>query len=303
MVWQRVRFALLAAVVVAAAALPIRAEDEKKPEPVGAPKDAPKVEPCPTQYRTICEKVMVPEEYKCNVTTYKLVKSEEKYTAYKTVCVEEKRTVTVNKMVAETKTEQRTVTTCVPTEEERTTYKTSYVCKQVTEVKHKCVDKGHYECKEVPCGPSMGERLHKLCSRNSCECESSCQQACPKTKSVKVWVPCPTYIDVPCTRTVRECVRTPVTCKVTVMKPVQKTENVQVTVNKCVPETKEVMVKVQKCVPYEATRTVCKCVPTTETVTKTRMVCKTVEKQVPVETHECAAAPCCEPKHHFKCFR
>ena len=115
MVWQRVRFALLAAVVVAAAALPIRAEDEKKPEPVGAPKDAPKVDSCPTQYRTICEKVMVPEEYQCNVTTYKVVNSEEKYTAYKTVCVEEKRTVTVNKMVAETKTVPRTVTVCVPT--------------------------------------------------------------------------------------------------------------------------------------------------------------------------------------------
>ncbi len=296
MVWQRVRFALLAAVVVAAAALPIRAEDDKKPEPVGAPKDAPA-----QQFRTICEKVMVPEQYQCTVTTYKVVKSEEKYTAYKTVCEEQKRTVTVNKMVAETKTEQRTVTVCVPTEVERTTYKTSYVCKQVTEVKHKCVDKGHYECKEVPCGPSVGERLHKLCSRNSCE--SACEPACPKTKTAKVWVPCPTYIDVPCTRTVRECVRTPVTCKVTVMKPVQKTEPCQVTKYTCVPETKEVTVKVRKCVPYEATRPVCKCVPTTETVTKTRMVCKTVEKQVPVQPCESAGNPCCEPKHHFKCFR
>jgi hypothetical protein len=302
MLWQRVRFALLAAVVVAAAALPVWAEDEKKPEPVGAPKDAPKAEPCPLQYRTICVQEMVPEQYQCNVTTYKVVQSEEKYTAYKTVCVEEKRTVTVNKMVAETKTEQRCVTVCVPTEEERTTYKTSYVCRQVTEMKTKCVDKGHYECREVPCGPSMGERLHKLCSRHSCECE--CEPACPRTKTVKEWVPCPTIVQVPCTRTVRECVQTPVTCKVTVMKPVQKTENVQVTVQKCVPETKEITVQVSKCVPYEATRTVCKCVPTTETVTKTRMVCKTVEKQVPVVEAACECpAPCCEPRHHFRCFR
>ena len=37
-------------------------------------------------------------------------------------------------------------------------------------------------------------------------------------------------------------------------------------------------------VPYQATRTVKVCVPYTETVTMTRMVAKTVQKQVPVMT-------------------
>jgi hypothetical protein len=298
MVWQRVRFALLAAVVVAAAALPVRAEDDKKPEAVAAPKDAAAPAPCPTQYTTICVKEWVPEQYTCTKTVYKTEQVTEKYTAYKTECVEETRTVTCNKMVPETKTVQKTVTVCVPTEEERTTMKTSYVCKQVTTMQKKCVDKGHYECKEVPCGPSVGERLHKLCHRNSCECE--CAPACPKTKTVKCWVPCPTIVEVPCTKTVRECVQTPVTCKVTVMKPVQKTENCQVTTYKCVAETKTVKVQVPKCVPYEATRTINKCVPTQETVTATRMVCKTVQKQVPVAPAPCEAAPCCGSKlGHF----
>jgi hypothetical protein len=48
-------------------------------------------------------------------------------------------------------------------------------------------------------------------------------------------------------------------------------------------------VMVKQCIPYQATRCVPTCVPCTEKVTCTRMVCKTICKQVPVET----CAPAC----------
>ena len=71
MLLQRVRFALLAAVVVAAAVIPVRAEDEKKAEPIAPPKEAAvAADPC-VQYRTICVKEWVPEQYTCNKTVFK----------------------------------------------------------------------------------------------------------------------------------------------------------------------------------------------------------------------------------------
>jgi hypothetical protein len=85
------------------------------------------------------------------------------------------------------------------------------------------------------------------------------------------------------------------------MKRVEKVEEVPVTCYKCVPETKTVTVKVNKCVPYEATRTVTKCVPVQETVTATRMVCREVQKQVPVEAAPCCN-PCCDEGHHHRLF-
>ena len=80
MIWQRVRFALLAAMLVAAAALPVRAEEEPKPAPVEASKPVPSQEFC-----TVMVKELVPEPYTCTKTVYKIECHEEKYTAYWTV--------------------------------------------------------------------------------------------------------------------------------------------------------------------------------------------------------------------------
>jgi hypothetical protein len=296
MIWQRVRFALLAAMLVAAAALPVRAEDDQKPATGEALKTAPTPSAPAQQFCTVYVKELVAEPYTCTKTVYKTESKEEKYTAYKCVQVpvEKTRTVTVYKTVAETKPVTRKVVTCVPTVEEKTTMVSHWVTHQVTVMEKKCVDKGHYECKEVPCGPSLSERVHKLCSsKHSCDCEPVCEP-CPRTKTVKCWVPCPTYIDVPKCKTERVCETKPVTCKVTVYKRVEKEETCNVTVNKCVAEqkTEKYTCYETKQVPYEATRTVTKCVPVQETVTGTRMVCKTVAKQVPVAP---ACNPCCEP--------
>jgi hypothetical protein len=309
MIWQRVRFALLAAMLVAAAALPVRAEDDKKPATGEALKTAPTPAPA-QQFCTVYVKELVAEPYTCTKTVYKTESKEEKYTAYKCVQVpvEKTRTVTVYKTVAETKPVTRKVVTCVPTVEERTTMQSHWVTHKVTVMEKKCVDKGHYECKEVPAGPSIGERIHHLTAKKSCGCEDACAPACdpcPRMKTVKCWVPCPTTIEVPKCKTERVCETKPVTCKVTVYKRVEKEETCNVTVNKCVAEqkTEKYTVCETKQVPYEATRIVTKCVPVQETVTGTRMVCKTVAKQVPVAPatcDPCAPTTCCKPKwFHF----
>jgi hypothetical protein len=292
MIWQRVSFALLAAMLVAAAALPVRAEDDKKPAAGDDKKPA-------QEFCTVRVKRWVDEPYECTKTTYKVECKEEKYTAYKceTVPVEKSRTVTVCKTVPETKVEKRKVVECVPTWEEKTTMQKSWTCQKVTVMEKKCVDKGHYECKEVPCGPSFADRLHNA-FRHSCGgcgdcCETKCEPACPRTKTVKCWVPCPTYVECPRTKTERVCVEKPVTCKVCVMKKVEKEVECKVTTCKVVKEEKveKYTVCEVKKTPYEATRTVKKCVPVTETVKGTHKVCKWVEEKVPVSP---CANTCCE---------
>jgi len=297
MIWQRVRVALLAAMLVAAAALPVRAEDDKKPAAGEEKKPA-------QEFCTIKVKKWVDEPYECTKTTYKVECKEEKYTAYKceTVPVEKTRTVTVCKTIPETKVEKRTVVTCVPTVEERTHMENHWTCKKVCVMEKKCVDKGHYECKEVPCGPSISERLHTA-FHHGCDDDCNKCEACPRTKTVRVWVPCPTYIDCPKTKTERVCESKPVTCKVTVYKKVEKVEDVKVTVCKVVKEEKieKYTVCETKRTPYEATRTVKTCVPVTEVVKGTRKVCKEVEEKVAVSP---CANTCCDPceKHHFSLF-
>jgi hypothetical protein len=91
---------------------------------------------------------------------------------------------------------------------------------------------------------------------------------------------------------VTECV--PEVIKVNVCKTELRTEQVPVTITKCIPEcrTETYTVMVRKCVPYQATRTVNVCVPCQETVTLTRMVCRKVEKDVPVCATECSRPAC-----------
>jgi len=292
MVWQKVRAGLLASVLAAAVSLTVRAEEGPKTAPPAAAAPAVAADcntPC---YRTVCVKEWVPETYQCTRTTCKTEQRVETYTAYRCEQVQEQRTCTVWKNVNEVQTVMKTVCECVPTVEERTVMKSHTVCKEVTTMNRKCVDKGHYECKEVCAGPSLCDRLgghmhrHHGCGNDCGGCETEC--AAPRMKTVKVWVPCPTWVETPCTKTVRTCEYRPETCRVTVNKMVSKQVPTQVTVCKKVAETKTSTVCVEKKVPYQATRTVCVKVPVTETVNATRMVCRTVQKQVPVET--CASS-------------
>jgi hypothetical protein len=166
----------------------------------------------------------------------------------------------------------------------------------------KCVDQGHWACHEVCCAPSLCERIHEACKKHRegcCYCPPP-----PKTKMEKCWVPCKVWIECPVTRMERTCEYKPVTCKVTCYKQEVREEKVQVTCCKCVPEqrTETYCCYTQKLVPFQATRVCQVCVPYQETVTCCRMVCRTVEKKVPVcESccQPCCCQPCCKSHHKF----
>jgi len=291
MTWQRC--ALLAGVLSAAAVLPARADDAAAPAP------------CAPAYRTVCVSEWVPEQYQCTRTVYKTECRTETYTAYKCECVPETRTrtCTVYKMVPETRVKTRRYCVCVPVCEEKTVMQACWTCKPVTCMVKKCVDQGHYECHEVCCKPTLCERIHEACKKHRegcCYCPPP-----PKTKIEKCWVPCKVWIECPVTKMERVCEYKPVTCKVTTYKQEVREEKVNVTCCKCVPEcrTENYTCYVQKMVPCQATR-VCKvCVPVQETVTCCRMVCRTVEKKVPVCETTCCTPCCCEPCCAHKCHK
>ncbi len=276
MVWQRLRLALLTGAILATAGITVRAGDCCAPAP------------CAPATKKVCCKEWVPETYQCQRTVYKTECREEEYTCYKCECVPETRTRTVYKMVQETKTEMRTVCKCVPVTETRTVMQTHVTCKPVTKMVKKWEDHGHYECKEVPCGPSLRDRLRKCFHRNNC-CDS-CEPCCVKTKTVKCWVPCKVCVETPVTCYERVCEQRPVTCQVTTYKTVSEQVPVKVTCCKCVPTTETYTCNVMRQVPVKAKRTVTVCVPHVENVTATRMVCRTVVKEVP-----CAETTCCKP--------
>jgi hypothetical protein len=120
-------------------------------------------------------------------------------------------------------------------------------------------------------------------------------------KTVKVWVPQMVWVEKPVTTVRRVCEQRPVTCKVTVYRTERREQTVQVTHWRCVPEerTQTYTVMNVRSVPYQATRTVKVCVPQTETVTLTRMVPRTVQKQVPVEV--CSAPTSCDSSCDTSC--
>lgn len=294
MVWQRARIALLCGALALAAAVPARAQDDKKEaEKIAAPAAA---NPC-TRKITVYE--WVPEKYTTTRTVYKKECREETYTAYKCENVTEKREITCYKQVpcVETKIVERCV--CVPVCEERTVMQQRTVCKPVCKTVRKCVDQGHWECKEVECGPSMHDKLKKCFhhKKNDCcdPCANQCCEApaCPRTKTVKVWCAKPTWCEqqVTCMEKVTECV--PVKCKVTVYKKELRKEEVKCCTTKCVAEKKIVDVCVQKKVPVQCKRTVQCCVPVQEKVECCKMVCKAVEKEVAISNDCCT--PCCKP--------
>jgi hypothetical protein len=284
MIWQRARLAVLANVLVAAAAVSARAGDDCcAPAPVTS---------CAPATQSVCVTEWVPENYTTTRTVYRTECVQEAYTAYRTECVPQVQTrvCTVNRMVPEFRNEVRNV--CVPVQavETRTVMKTVYTCKPVTTVTRKCVDMGHWECREVPCRESCLAKWHR--KKNSCCCE-----CCPPpTKTVRVWCPNKVWVETPCTKMVQvaECV--PTTVQVTVCKMVPQQQTVRVCCYRCVSEqkTETFTVMVSKCVPYQAMRTVAHCVPHQETVTCCRMVPHTVVKQVaccnPCET---CCTPCC----------
>jgi hypothetical protein len=239
----------------------------------------------------------VPETYQATRTAYRTECRQETFTAYRTECAPETRTrvCTFYKQVPEVQTLTRNYWVCVPTVEERVVMERVVTYKPVTHMVCKCVDRGHWECCEVPCKECCLKRMFKkLCHKKDC-----CDE-CPPTKIVKVWVPCPVYEYCPVTTCQKVCEYRPVTCKVTVLKRELRQEQCQVTCWKCVPEqrTETYQVLVPRLVPYQATRSVAVCVPYQETVTLTRTVSRVVAKQVPVE----ACAPtCCPPKCHHRC--
>jgi len=226
--------------------------------------------PCVPQKVMCCE--MVPEQRQCVRTVYKMQEKVEKYTAYKCVPTMEERTRTVccPRYVTETVMVNKTCVERVPVWQDKVITKTRYVTQQVCETRTRCVDRGHWEYKEVPvCGGGL------LRKGDCCDC-------CPKTKCVKCWVPCKVME----TYQVTCCKRVPVcetcTVKVCCYKTVCKTIQVPCTRTRCVMEQKveKYQCCVNKMVPYEATRTVCCCVPVQENYTVTVCVPKWVEKTI-----------------------
>jgi len=290
MIWQRARFAMFAGIVVCSTGLSARADccnNDCAPT-------------CAPATRTVTVTEYKPTSVEEVRTVYKTVCETEKYTAYRTECVSETRTrkVCCSKLVPTVEERTCTTYTSVPTVEERIITKRVAVCKPVTTYVTKTKDCGHYECREVPCGPSFSERLHKCFHRHDC-CECACECECVRTKTVKVWVPNIVCDQVPCTRIEKtwECVTEK--CNVTVCKLVPEVKKIQVTVCKCVTETKDetYTVMVPKCIPYEATRTVSRFVPTQEKVTVCKLVPYTVEKQV--ACGDCCETTSCCRRHHW----
>ncbi len=322
MLSQRIRIALLTGALVAMTGLTAWAEEDKdapKGEKIGPPagEKAPLpppplatgcATPCAPKTCTVWVNEYVQEQVPCTRTVYTKECKTETYTAYKTECVPEVRTrnVTTYKTVCETVNETRTVCVNVPCVEERTVMKSCTVCKPVTHVEKKCEDHGHYECKEVPCGPSFCESLKKHFAHKKDCCDPCATECCEpvKTKTVKVWVPCPVWVEKCCTKMERVTECHAEVIKVTVCKKEYKTECVPVTRTRCIPEchTETCTVNVSRCVPYQATRQVTVCVPHTETVMVCRTVCKKVAKEVPVVESCCdSCAPVCDtcgPKKH-----
>ena len=162
MLRQLARTALLAGVLGTTATLMARAED---PAPAA---------PCAPQFRTVCVTEWVPESYPCTRTCYRTECKQETYTAYRCESIPETRTrvCTVYNRVPEVRTVTRTVCVCVPTVEERTVMQTFVTCKPETTMVRTCVDRGHWECKEVPCEPSCRDHFKGLLHRHKHGCDS-----------------------------------------------------------------------------------------------------------------------------------
>ena len=294
MIRQQLRVALLAGGILAALSCTVRADE------------CCKADPCAPAFRTVTVNEWVPEQYQATRTVYKKESHQETYTAYRCETVPETRTRTVTcyTRVPEMRTVTSKVCVKVPCWEDRVTCEKHWVTVPETKTIRKCVDRGHYECREVTCGPSFGERLHGLlasCKKNDCcdPCATSCCESCPRTKTVKVWCANKVWEESCVTVCKKVCETRQVTKKVCVMKTEWKEECHQVCHYVCKPEckTETYTVCVKHQVPYQATRCVTKCVPVCETYTACRMVCHKVEKQVACAPacNSCCETTCCKP--------
>jgi hypothetical protein len=296
MVRQSLRIALLVGTVAAlGSAAPARAQCCDQPAPTSC---------CQPATRTICVTECVPETYTTKRITYKTEQRIEKYTAYKCVPTTEcrERVCTVYKQVPEWREECRKVCVKVPCCEERTVMKPCYHTVTETKMVTKCVDRGHYECREVysPC-KAFCNGLSGLCHRHN-DCDPCNPPPCPPSNCVtrKVWVPCMVQECCPVTCCRKVCEMRPEVIKVNTCRTEWREEKVKVCSYRCVPEqqVQKYTVCIMQQVPYEATRCVSVCVPCEETVTCTRMVAKTVLREVPcAPTTDCCSSPCCGSGH------
>ena len=159
--------------------------------------------PCPPKTCTVWVNEYVQEQVPCTRTVYTKECKTETYTAYKTVCVPEVRTrnVTTYKTVCETVNETRTYCVSVPVCRGADGDEELHRLQAGHHVTRKCEDHGHYECKEVPCGPSFSDSLKKHFQHKKDCCDPCATECCKpvKTKTVKVWVPCPVWVEKCCT--------------------------------------------------------------------------------------------------------
>jgi len=242
-----------------------------------------------------------PEQVPVTRTTYKVECRQEAYTAYRCEWVPETRpcTRTVLRPVCETVNETRTVCVKIPVVEQRTCMTTRWVRKPVCETERKMVDRGHYECREVPAPKTLRDCFASLCGKKNDCCEA------PRTVSKRVWVPCWVCEERQVMKCKMVCEQVPHTVCVRTCKTEMRTEVVPVTRYRCVAEqvTENVTVCTPRTVPYQATRTVSHCVPVTETCMVTRMVPRCVEQEVPAQASCCVSAYYHQAKHAKACCR
>jgi len=231
----------------------------------------------------------VTEQVPCTRTVYKTEWREETRHGTRTEYTQECRTGTKTcyKTITETVNENRCYTVKVPYTETRHGCETRWVSRQVTETVNVSVDRGHYECVEVPvtglrgCLMKMGHKMkggRKGCG-DCCDPCASCCEYCP-TETKKVWCPCIVCEPKCVTRCVKECVQVPTTYCVTCYRCETRTECVPVCRTRCVPEcvSYTYTVCVPRCVPYTYCCKVPVCVPCQETYTVCRRVPVCVEK-------------------------
>jgi hypothetical protein len=249
------------------------------------------------------------EKYETMRTVYKTEWKEEACTYYTCELVPEKktRTVTCYKMVPETKDVVVTRVECVPSTEEKTVTCNVWVCKPVKKTVDVCVDKGHWEEKQVPCASACAtsccssgrrglfHRRHHDCGDSCCATTTDCCAPAPTMQTVKCWVSniVTEKKEIEVMERVCETKTQKVMC--TTYKMVEKKETVKCTTYKCVPESKteEYTCYTTRQVEHKGTRKVCHCVPVQEKVTCTRMVPVKVEKEIEVcAPTTCCAAPC-----------
>jgi hypothetical protein len=248
---------------------------------------------------TVCVTERVPETYTTTRTAYKQVCVAETYQGFRCETFPVTRTRNVTTYVSTPVCRDVVSTVCerVPCVETRTVMRSHWTTVQETVMKHKRVDHGHYECQEVP------DHFRDFCNRLKYRCHHDCCECppCPATRTVKCWKSC--WVDecYPCTVCKRVCTQVPETCQVTTYKTITKQVSHKVTTYVCTPVTRAETYTCNETrqVPFTGTRNVTRCVPYQETVTCTRMVSRTVQRQVPAPSAcECECTPCCSSSRH-----